>query len=379
MGKESGGGRSVSAGAGSGGASRPSTKPKKAVWVWCQCDQCEKWRKLPPATTVDENAPWYCYMNPDERRNECSDSEESYDAATEQQVFDDSSGDEQVLSPRQQQQQRGGRGHGRKGKGKRGRPPVPKSGGRLANGSGNWTPGGKGSGKAVRWENGAQEGGQYKRGAAAMESPEYQTGAKRQRTGAPPSGPASRLGAGPSRLGPSGSGQAPLDGMAGQYGGYGIKPEDQGPQQLSPQGSLRKLRGVNKAKKAHTGFEKIMGSGGIWEIVKGRGRAVTAPPQWIWEGLATYAPQAAELACQAADVASAAKYFETAVEPANLEQAKQAAVTSRIALATAAAIAAATTARITTAAGDPPAVVPVWGTPQPIPSGMVCGLLKQRQ
>ncbi len=31
---------------------------------------------------------------------------------------------------------------------------------------------------------------------------------------------------------------------------------------------------------------------------------------WPWEGLATHTPAAAELAAQAADVASAARYFE---------------------------------------------------------------------
>ena len=44
--------------------------------------------------------------------------------------------------------------------------------------------------------------------------------------------------------------------------------------------------------------------------MKGKGKAITPPPFWVWEGLATHTPAAAELAAQAADVASAARYFE---------------------------------------------------------------------
>ena len=53
-----------------------------------------------------------------------------------------------------------------------------------------------------------------------------------------------------------------------------------------------------------------MALGGLWEIVKGKGKAITPAPFWVWEGLATHTPAAAELAAQAADVASAARYFE---------------------------------------------------------------------
>ena len=44
--------------------------------------------------------------------------------------------------------------------------------------------------------------------------------------------------------------------------------------------------------------------------MQGRGKAVTAPPQWVWDGLAHYTPEAAELACQATDLATAERYFE---------------------------------------------------------------------
>ena len=69
-------------------------------------------------------------------------------------------------------------------------------------------------------------------------------------------------------------------------------------------------RGIKKARKAHSGMSKLLARGGVWEIVKGKGKAVTALPGWVWEGLATHAPDSAELACRAADASSAARYFE---------------------------------------------------------------------
>lgn len=42
---------------------------------------------------------------------------------------------------------------------------------------------------------------------------------------------------------------------------------------------------------------------------QGRGGAPASPPQHVWESLAQFAPEAAELACRAADAASAAQYF----------------------------------------------------------------------
>ena len=35
--------------------------PKQlGVWVWAQCDNagCQKWRKLPPGTVIDDSEPW---------------------------------------------------------------------------------------------------------------------------------------------------------------------------------------------------------------------------------------------------------------------------------------------------------------------------------
>jgi len=50
-------------------------------------------------------------------------------------------------------------------------------------------------------------------------------------------------------------------------------------------------RAAGKVRKEHSGFQKVMQKGGVWEIVKGRGRAVTQPPQWLWDGLAAFAPE----------------------------------------------------------------------------------------
>ena len=73
---------------------------------------------------------------------------------------------------------------------------------------------------------------------------------------------------------------------------------------------LLNSRGIVKARRAHTGLRKLLARGGVWEVVKGKGKAVTATPAWVWEGLATHAPEGAEVACRAADASSAARYFE---------------------------------------------------------------------
>ena len=48
----------------------------------------------------------------------------------------------------------------------------------------------------------------------------------------------------------------------------------------------------------------------MWEVPVGKGTAVAPPPQWLWDGLAAWAPEAAELACEGIDAASAAAYFK---------------------------------------------------------------------
>lgn len=48
--------------------------------VWAQCDNpaCKKWRRLPPGTVIDSDAPWFCELNPDPHYNTCTKPEESY-------------------------------------------------------------------------------------------------------------------------------------------------------------------------------------------------------------------------------------------------------------------------------------------------------------
>ena len=51
----------------------------KERWVQCENPNCEKWRRIPHDAVIDEDAPWYCYMNPDPERNTCSAAEEVCD------------------------------------------------------------------------------------------------------------------------------------------------------------------------------------------------------------------------------------------------------------------------------------------------------------
>nr|XP_014347109.1 PREDICTED: MORC family CW-type zinc finger protein 4 [Latimeria chalumnae] len=45
--------------------------------AWVQCDECLKWRKLPPRINPDSlPEKWYCYLNPDSRYRNCSVREE---------------------------------------------------------------------------------------------------------------------------------------------------------------------------------------------------------------------------------------------------------------------------------------------------------------
>ncbi len=45
-------------------------------WVQCENPNCNKWRKVPPGYEAKEDEPWYCYLNPDDRKATCSASEE---------------------------------------------------------------------------------------------------------------------------------------------------------------------------------------------------------------------------------------------------------------------------------------------------------------
>lgn len=58
-------------------------EPTKTEWI--QCDECSKWRSIPPSAGIDiENLPekWFCFMNTwDEARNTCEAEEENYQTA----------------------------------------------------------------------------------------------------------------------------------------------------------------------------------------------------------------------------------------------------------------------------------------------------------
>ena len=98
------GGRKGSSGAAKN-ASAPAAKLQEDVWAQCDNPNCQKWRRLPPRTIIDENTPWsvtvmltsstpcpfhgeapglltsyllarYCYMNPDEEKAACEAPEE---------------------------------------------------------------------------------------------------------------------------------------------------------------------------------------------------------------------------------------------------------------------------------------------------------------
>lgn len=40
-------------------------------WAQCENPNCNKWRLLPVGAVLNENEPWYCYMNPDPDTNTC--------------------------------------------------------------------------------------------------------------------------------------------------------------------------------------------------------------------------------------------------------------------------------------------------------------------
>ena len=44
-------------------------------------------------------------------------------------------------------------------------------------------------------------------------------------------------------------------------------------------------------RKLHGGFQKVVQKGGVWEVSKGRGQAAVPPPHWLWDGLASFAPE----------------------------------------------------------------------------------------
>lgn len=51
------GGKKAGSGA-SKSASAAAVKVQEDVWAQCDNPNCQKWRRLPPGTVIDENTPW---------------------------------------------------------------------------------------------------------------------------------------------------------------------------------------------------------------------------------------------------------------------------------------------------------------------------------
>lgn len=57
---------------------QPQYQVSAEVWAQCENPDCNKWRRLPPNTVLNENEPWYCRMNVDPNFNSCDIPEASY-------------------------------------------------------------------------------------------------------------------------------------------------------------------------------------------------------------------------------------------------------------------------------------------------------------
>lgn len=67
---------------------------------------------------------------------------------------------------------------------------------------------------------------------------------------------------------------------------------------------------IATVKRNNQAFVKILAARGTWEVTKGKGKYVTTPPRWVWEALSVHALEGTDVAREAADIHSAAKYFE---------------------------------------------------------------------
>lgn len=59
---------------------QPQIHVSAEVWAQCENPACNKWRRLPPHTVLNENEPWYCRMNADPNFNSCDIPEATYDS-----------------------------------------------------------------------------------------------------------------------------------------------------------------------------------------------------------------------------------------------------------------------------------------------------------
>lgn len=340
-GKKSGSGAAKS-------ASAATAKAQEDVWAQCDNPNCQKWRRLPPGTVIDEDTPWYCYMNPDEEKAACEAPEESYKLDVE---IDPGFGEAEYKAPsssRHVPNKSKSRSHADRSKAaskslrQTSWPTAHRSN------SGSSSQGTKRAESALdppfeaqRTRLGSSSSSRlYPQAEANVHDLDYKPKANRDGDAHASELHGSSLGGVRHSLRPKRPPSLPLKEES--------PPPPGPPRHQSRQGGSRPPSGQNaaaqaaamrptqKARKQHKGFEKLLALGGLWEIVKGKGKAITPPPFWVWEGLATHTPAAAELAAQAADVASAARYFEGGNFPSGAAQAAEAAALKRQAMTAAA-------------------------------------------
>jgi len=58
---------------------QPAIQVSAEVWAQCENPDCNKWRRLPAHTVLNENEAWYCRMNADPNFNSCDIPEAAYD------------------------------------------------------------------------------------------------------------------------------------------------------------------------------------------------------------------------------------------------------------------------------------------------------------
>ncbi|KAL0019513.1 hypothetical protein WJX77_000684 [Trebouxia sp. C0004] len=343
------GGKKAGSGA-SKSVSAAAVKVQEDVWAQCDNPNCQKWRRLPPGTVIDENTPWYCYMNPDEENAACEAPEESYRLDVELEPGYDEP--EYKTAPASRNSAGKNKGRSYADKGKSSSRSIQYSS-QLWQGAPRTHSGGSSQGTKRRADSDPRLDSSYdskrarlgtsaksaeanghsspgKHEADAGTAPDMQgtsSGGLRHslRPRRPPSYPLKEES--PPPPGPSRQHQG------GARHGQGSSRPPSGQTQRAQAAATRPTQ---KARKQHKGFEKLLALGGLWEIVKGKGKAITPAPFWVWEGLATHTPAAAELAAQAADVASAARYFEGGNFPSGAAQAAESAALKRQAMTAAA-------------------------------------------
>ncbi|KAL0028795.1 hypothetical protein WJX79_008323 [Trebouxia sp. C0005] len=296
------GGKKAGSGA-SKSVSAAAVKVQEDVWAQCDNPNCQKWRRLPPGTVIDENTPWYCYMNPDEENAACE-APRRLDVELEP-GYDEP---EHKTAPASRHSAGKSKSRSYADKGKSSSRSNQYSS-QLWQGAPRTHSGGNSQGTKRRPDSDARLDSTYDskrarhliRGIEAFSPPQATPFIPLKEESPPPPGP-SRQHQGSIRHG-QGSSRPP----SGQ----------------SQRAQAAAARPTQKARKQHKGFEKLLALGGLWEIVKGKGKAITPAPFWVWEGLATHTPAAAELAAQAADVASAARYFEGGNFPSGAAQAAE--------------------------------------------------------